>query len=292
MKRNQVLALDHQLTRLLSILRTARYAGHCCFTTGDFCYRWQTETAAAAPPETRIWTDASGSDTGFGWLSGDQLHIVTSTETDILRAEILDWGEAQLERGGHARALRIPLDQRSDGWRSLLAERGYQPSEPTLVLRSRALESSPASQTLAGGYRIEHVTTPAQAAGWASAYREAFAPEAMTSAVRRAICASPLYRPELDLVACDADGAIVAFALAWFDPVTATGTFEPLGCVPAHQRRGLSRELLLAGLRRLRALGARRAFVTTTTRRIPANRLYASIGFHVAALSPTWRKPA
>ena len=71
----------------------------------------------------------------------------------------------------------------------------------------------------------------------------------------------PLYRRDLDLVAVDPEGEIVAFTTVWYDDATRSAYFEPVGTVPAHQRRGLARAILSEGLHRLQQLSARRAFV-------------------------------
>lgn len=279
-----------QLPHLLNILRESRTAGHCCFTAGDFCYRWATETSHHAAPVLRLWRDDGGRDAGFSWLSGDHLHIITTAETFELRDKILTWGEQQLRETQHGPTLRIPINDRVSAWKQLLAQRGYRAGEPELVLRSRPVESVVASQATAEGYRIDHIQHPSQVEGWAAAYRAAFAPEEMTVELRLAVSRSPLYRPDLDLIACNSSGDVVAFALAWFDPETASGAFEPVGCDPVHQRRGLTRTLMLEGLRRLSRIGAQRAYVTTTRRRLPANRLYESLGFREEAASQTWNR--
>jgi mycothiol synthase len=71
----------------------------------------------------------------------------------------------------------------------------------------------------------------------------------------------PLYRRDLDIVAVAPEGEIVAFTTVWYDDVTRSAYFEPVGTMPAHQRRGLARAILSEGLRRLQRLGAARAFV-------------------------------
>ncbi|HNT74576.1 MAG TPA: GNAT family N-acetyltransferase [Anaerolineae bacterium] len=88
---------------------------------------------------------------------------------------------------------------------------------------------------------------------------------------------APLYRRDLDLVAVAPDGAVAAFCTAWFDDVTRTAVFEPVGTVPAHQRRGLGKAVLCEAFRRLKRLGAVMAYVHSYE--APAHALYASVGF-------------
>ena len=54
----------------------------------------------------------------------------------------------------------------------------------------------------------------------------------------------PMYRRELDLVAIAPDGQMVGFVTVWYDDVTRTGYFEPVGTSPHHQRRGLAAALM------------------------------------------------
>lgn len=77
----------------------------------------------------------------------------------------------------------------------------------------------------------------------------------------RNIQSAPLYRRDLDLVVIAPDGAIAAFCTIWFDDVTRSAYFEPVATVPDYQRRGLGRALLTEGMRRLKRMGATRAFV-------------------------------
>jgi len=93
---------------------------------------------------------------------------------------------------------------------------------------------------------------------------------------------SPVYQPELDVVAAAPDGQIGAFCITWLDPVSKAGNFEPVGTHPDFQRKGLGKAVMLEALRRLKEHGMTRAIVCTAETNTPAVRLYESVGFHVA----------
>ncbi len=99
---------------------------------------------------------------------------------------------------------------------------------------------------------------------------------------------APLYRRDLDLLAAASDGSVASFCTVWFDDVNRAGVFEPVGTVPAHQRRGLGKALLCEGLRRLKKLGATMAYVGSYSPE--AGALYASVGFTEYDLSIPWIK--
>lgn len=99
---------------------------------------------------------------------------------------------------------------------------------------------------------------------------------------------APLYRRDLDLVAVAPDGELAAFCTLWFDDVTRTAAFEPVGTHPDHQRRGLGRALMAEGLRRAAYLGA--TLCTVGSYSEAAGALYASLGFTECDLSEPWMK--
>ncbi len=100
------------------------------------------------------------------------------------------------------------------------------------------------------------------------------------------IQSAPLYRRDLDLVAVAADGSMAAFCTIWFDDVTRTAYFEPVATVPAHQRHGLGRALMLAGLRRLGQMGCQVAFVGGYSQ--AARALYCSVMGPTYDISEPW----
>jgi GNAT superfamily N-acetyltransferase len=102
------------------------------------------------------------------------------------------------------------------------------------------------------------------------------------------IRAAPLYNKELDIVAIDPDGEVASFTTAWYDAVTNTAHFEPVGTHPDHQRKGLGLACITEGLRRLKRLGCRRAFLEGFS--IPAKGLYNKAGFHDYDTAEPWVK--
>lgn len=99
---------------------------------------------------------------------------------------------------------------------------------------------------------------------------------------------APLYRRDLDLVAAAPNGEFAAFCTLWFDDVTRTAAFEPVGTHPDYQRKGLGKALMAEGLRRVRDLGA--TLCTVGSYSEAAGALYASLGFTAYDLCEAWVK--
>ena len=99
----------------------------------------------------------------------------------------------------------------------------------------------------------------------------------------------PLYRRDLDIVAVAPDGTLASFTTVWYDDVTRTAYFEPVGTEPEHQRKGLATAVMAEGLRRLKELGCVRAFVGGYEPRTFA--LYGTAtGFVECDYSEEWRR--
>lgn len=91
---------------------------------------------------------------------------------------------------------------------------------------------------------------------------------------------SPAYPDGWDLLIRDEEGRAVACCIAWIDPVSRAGTFEPVATHPGMHRRGFGRALLLDGLRRFAAAGMTYAIIGVELGNEPAEALYRSVGFH------------
>ena len=96
----------------------------------------------------------------------------------------------------------------------------------------------------------------------------------------------PIYRRDLDIVAVAADGELAAFCTVWFDDITRTAVFEPVGTHPNHQKCGLGKAVMSEGLRRAQKLGATLATVSSYSK--GAHALYDSMGFTEFDLLEPW----
>lgn len=98
----------------------------------------------------------------------------------------------------------------------------------------------------------------------------------------------PMYRRDLDLVATAPGGELAAFCTLWYDDVTRTGYFEPVGTSPDYQRKGLGRAIMTEGLHRLKHMGA--LYATVAGYSEAAIGLYRSVMSPQAMLYERWQK--
>jgi mycothiol synthase len=129
-----------------------------------------------------------------------------------------------------------------------------------------------------------------EAANRALAQRQAFPMLRVTDEGYAQLMRTLEYERELDIVAVASDGTIAAYAMVWLDRDNRIGDFGPVGARPAFRRRGLTRAVLLEGLRRMKARGADTAIVSTVESNVAAIPLYESIGFRRAGREMDYAK--
>jgi ribosomal protein S18 acetylase RimI-like enzyme len=100
---------------------------------------------------------------------------------------------------------------------------------------------------------------------------------------------APSFRADLHLAAVAPDGSFASHVGVTYDESNRRGIFEPVCTHPAHRQKGLAQTLMFEGLHRLKALGARTAYVETGDMEL-ANRLYDTIGFTEVYKGYIWRK--
>ncbi len=175
----------------------------------------------------------------------------------------------------------------------LLRRRGYVKGAQPEYQRRRALDAPIPEFMLADGYQIRALgdANELPARSWLS--WKAFHPQEPDGKYAgwewyRNVQRAPLYRRDLDLVATALDGELVAFCTLWFDDVTRTAAFEPVGTHPNHQRKGLGKAIMAEGLRRVGEMGA--TLCTVGSYSDAAGGLYAALGFTAYELSEPWVK--
>jgi mycothiol synthase len=223
------------------------------------------------------------------------LQVDPGLRTPELEAEMLAAAEANLgvRNAKGQRTLDVWANAQDGARQALLASRGYVRSDWPEYQRRRSLTVPVPELPVAASYTVRALGDADELPARCQLSWQAFHPDDPEDApgdwdwypnIQRA----PLYRRDLDLVAVAPDGELAAFCTVWFDDVTRTGAFEPVGTAPAHQRRGLGKAVIFEGLRRLKRLGATLATVGSYS--APAHALYASTGFTAYDLSERWTK--
>jgi mycothiol synthase len=224
------------------------------------------------------------------------LQVHPALRTPELEEEMVKVAEAHLAMPGPdgGRKLHVWVNAQDDLRQAIVTRRGYAKGEWPEYQRRRSLQAPIPEAPPPPGYTVRALGDGAELLERCYASGLAFHPGEIRYAIEnredvtwyRNIQNAPLYRRDLDMVAIAPDGAVASFCTVWFDDVTRTGAFEPVGTVPAHQRRGLGKAVMCEGLRRLRRMGATLAFVGSYEP--PAHALYASVGFTEYDVSEPW----
>jgi mycothiol synthase len=212
-----------------------------------------------------------------------------------LVAEMLTVAEAHLavsEGGGRSR-LQLTAHAADTMYQRVLASRSYTNCSTVSYHHRRSLSEAIVEPELPPGYTVRALGGVEELPARSLVSWRAFHPDEAEEKyegwswylnVQRA----PLYRRDLDIVAVAPSGELAAFCTIWFDEVTRTGGFEPVGTVPAHQRRGLGKAVMFEGLRRLRDFGATLATVGAESSQ--AHAFYLSAGFTSYDLLGLWER--
>jgi GNAT superfamily N-acetyltransferase len=208
--------------------------------------------------------------------------------------DMLDVAEQKLFKTNDAgnKELLVWVNEKDELTKKLFIERGYARSKfKAEHMRSRSFTQPVPDTTPPNGYIVRALGDENElpARSWLS--WKAFHPDEPDEKYQgwewyRNIQRVPLYRRDLDIVAVAPDGELVAFCTVWFDDVTRTAVFEPVGTHPNHQKRGLGKAVMSEGLRRAGKLGATLATVSSYSE--GAHALYHSMGFTGFDLLEPW----
>jgi len=191
------------------------------------------------------------------------------------------------------RRVRVWANERDEVRQAILMRRGYTKGDWPEYKRRRPLDRPIPEAKPAPGYTVRALGDVEElpARSWAS--WRAFHPDEPDEDYEgwewyQNIQRIPLYRRDLDIVAVAPSGVFAAFCTVWYDDVTRTGYFEPVGTAPEHQRRGLGKAVMCEALRRLKRVGGTLATVGGYT--TAANALYVSVMSAEHVLSEPWVK--
>lgn len=210
-----------------------------------------------------------------------------------LEEEMLDVAEEYLARAGPSGKRRVLIwaDSEDHIRQDVLSRRGYSRTGKGEQHRRYALDDPVPEVPPPPGYTVRALgdveELPARSwASWRSFHPDEPDDKYLGWEWYRNVQRCPLYRQDLDIVAVSSEGEIASFTTVWYDNVTRTAYFEPMGTMPEHQRRGLGSAVLNEGLHRVKRNGCTLAFVGAEKKGPRA--LYASAGFSEFDVSESW----
>jgi mycothiol synthase len=241
-----------------------------------------------------LWHDDDGKLAGYAILGEDpslDWQVLPEHEWSGIETEALAWAEERVTelRRHDASRWSGPLvsgARQDDARRIAFLERhGFRYSgEFAEVNMIRSLDEPIPEAVLPAGYQVRASAETGEVPNRAAAQREVWQPWTVGNVGDddyATFMRLPGYQRELDVVAVAPDGAIAAYVNGWLDPVNRIGDFGPVGARPAYRRRGLTRAVLLEGMRRMQAAGMDRVCVSTGVSNTSARRLYESVGFEI-----------
>ncbi len=218
-----------------------------------------------------------------------------------LESEILGWAEQRLRAAvramvaTEARIATLPI-QLTAGCRDRQVEKiAFYEShsfayERCFLTMTSSLSEPIAAPVLPTGYKIIQTRGAEDAVAWIEMYNQTFIdhwrfhPALLEDHLYW--LSTPVYCPELDLVALAPDGTFAAFCLGYIDREfnqqrhRCEGWIGSLGTRRGFRRQGLARAMLLAGLHRLQVMGMATAKLAVDTQNPnAAQTLYESVGF-------------
>ncbi|MBK8335925.1 MAG: GNAT family N-acetyltransferase [Sterolibacteriaceae bacterium] len=275
--------LDY-LNAATALLQRVRHAHPTIglYEAADLQWWWRTSRSTDRLPQL-FWFDCLGRPEAAviatDWGDGVALApIVMPDATADWVAHVMERGLAYADECGFG-ANDLEVDRADDVMREVLIGHGFAVEDDgtagssvslSVVEAWLAADARPQISPLHENYRLCSRLDTMQR------------PHHMTRAgpdVETRLRQTSLYRPELDLCALDSGDSVAAYGLFWFDPETATGLVEPMRTEDDHQRRGLARHVLTAGIDLLAKAGALRIKLCFKPDNAAASGLYLGVGF-------------
>ena len=263
----------HAVTTLLQRARGA-HPTKGFYEAADLQWWWRTPRATDTLPQL-VWFDRFGRPEAAviatDW--GNRIAL----DTIVMPDASADWVAHVITRGlVHASELgfevvQMEVDRDDAVMHEALVAHGFAFKEVGLVESWLSAHDRPAISPLHADFRLrsrsETMARPHHMIGRSG-------PD-----VAERLLQTSLYRPDFDLVVLDSEDNYVAHGLFWYDPTTVTGLVEPMRTEDGHQRLGLARHIITAGIDLLAAAGATRIKICFEPGNPASSHLYLSVGF-------------
>ena len=234
---------------------------------------------------TRLWFD---DDQPIAWTFVDSYNNLQweldNKYQEVLGAEIVEWGEACIRKTLAAKGPATLDASCSEGYReriSFLKRNAFMQTRDTTVYMMRPLSEPISEPKLPQGFLVRPIAGKSEAEAVAAMHRAAFGTEYMTTENRLVIMNTSEYDPSLDLLVIAPDGMIAANCIGSVNEREKRGFTDPVSTHPQFQRLGLSRALLLTGLRLLKERGMSSAHLGTSGDNTAMQKTARSVGFKV-----------
>ena len=292
---------DTDLDAMRVLLQTGRAANNGTYYVhpGDLNWWWYyADREKIFPQSTFLW-EKDGKVVGWALTAYGAMdvyflpHLRGTPEAEAMYI----WAEEKLaetiRKKGDDRMETIWVSEHDTVLIAHLETRGFNCDEPYLIYNLRALDEDLPAPALPPGYTVRGMGGDHEASSRARASYGAFQSMKEWEPYLQNylnFSHSPVYDPELDVVAVALDGEIAAFAICWLDPVNQIGLFEPVGTHPDYQRQGLGRAVLYEGMKRMHTRGMRMASVCVEGDNPAGIGVYAAAGFQVVHKLLTYKK--
>lgn len=241
--------------------------------------------------EVAAWTLLHPSAAGFD----PQVAPVIRETHPGLEREVLQWSEQALLEIMAARNMdNVPIKTAADEDDrtrvELLENMGWEARDTEVMMLTRRSLEDVAAPELPWGYSIRTVRGVEEADRVSELHAAGFG-SSWTPELYRRVMESPGYSPDREFVVETADGRLAGFCVTWPDAVNRTGYFEPVAVHPDHQRLGLGRALMRAGMQAMRGWGMEWAEVMYEVDNPASGKLYRGEGFEPLWKVVPYRKP-
>jgi ribosomal protein S18 acetylase RimI-like enzyme len=241
-----------------------------------------------------LWETANGDLAGAVLIDpreGASL-IGTPDQHDLIEP-MIEWAEAYRQAHWPAdRPFIIEAMESNMLMQEHLCSRGYTRLAEHMLFQAKSLDAAyPEPVMLSPGFTIQVLGSPH---GWPQYFDAVHAVFKFMDSVEAFayVMQAPSAVHDLHLNVMSEQGELAAFCSVWIDRQNHLAEFEPVGTLPAFQKRGLASALLADASNRLRAMGCPQVTVFSWSESVGANKLYEAAGLQVQDRVRNWQRDA